>query len=550
MSQFQHLRLSRQDYRNHRTLMVQGTTSDAGKSVLVTALCRILARQGIKVAPFKSQNMALNSAVTPNGGEIGRAQAVQAEACYIEPDVRMNPVLLKPNSDLGSQVIVRGKAIGNMKAAVYHQYKPQLLQEVVAAHDELRQEFDLIIVEGAGSPAEINLREHDLANMGFAEAVDCPVIIVADIDRGGVFAHLFGTFSLLSDSEQARVEGFVINRFRGDPALLQDGLDWLEDKTGKPVLAVLPFIPNLHIEAEDAIARQQTYRSHQQLKVVVPVYPRASNHTDFDALRMHPQVDCQLLRDIYEFAGADLIILPGSKNTRGDLAWLKAEGWDTLIQRHLRMGGKVMGICGGYQMLGEWIHDPDGSEFALGSCQGLGWLAIETTLKGEKQLRNVHGYWLGLNHTKQTEDINTDQNNLHNKPIKGYEIHVGETRSTVDKNQGAENLEHQGTGTLLSSLNTSLQPLCKLAHTHNKNQIWQYDGARNAENTVIGTYVHGVFDESAVTDEILAWAGTDGLQTFDYQAHRANEIDRLANITEQALPLTKLYPLLNWPLES
>ena len=230
--------------KNVRTLMVQGTTSDAGKSILVTALCRILARRGIKVAPFKSQNMALNSAVTADGGEIGRAQAVQAEACFLAPDIRMNPILLKPNSDLGSQVILRGKAIGNMKAVEYHQHKPKLLQDVVCAHGELLQDFDLVMVEGAGSPAEINLREHDLANMGFAEAVDCPVIIVADIDRGGVFAHLYGTFELLSPSEQARTRGFIINRFRGDKTLLQGGLDWLEEHTGKPVLAVLPYIHN------------------------------------------------------------------------------------------------------------------------------------------------------------------------------------------------------------------------------------------------------------------------------------------------------------------
>ena len=230
-----------------RTLMVQGTTSDAGKSILVTALCRILARKGIRVAPFKSQNMALNSAVTADGGEIGRAQAVQAEACFLQPDVRMNPILLKPNSDLGSQVILRGKAIGNMKAVEYHLHKPKLLQDVVYAHQELLAEFDLVMVEGAGSPAEINLREHDLANMGFAEAIDCPVIIVADIDRGGVFAHLYGTYELLSVSEQARTRGFIINRFRGDKSLLQGGLDWLEEKTGKPVLAVLPYIHNLQL---------------------------------------------------------------------------------------------------------------------------------------------------------------------------------------------------------------------------------------------------------------------------------------------------------------
>jgi len=497
-------------YRNHRTLMVQGTTSDAGKSVLVTAICRILARQNIKVAPFKSQNMALNSAVTPDGGEIGRAQAVQAEACYLQPDVRMNPILLKPNSDLGSQVIVRGKAIGNMKAAEYHYYKPELLKDVVKAHDELHEEFDLVIVEGAGSPAEINLREHDLANMGFAEAVDCPVIIIADIDRGGVFAHLYGTYALLSESEQNRIEGFVINRFRGDPALLQGGLDWLEEKTGKPVLAVIPYIHNLHIEAEDAVAKQQINNQAHQLKVVVPVYPRASNHTDFDALRMHPQVDCQLLRNINEFDGADLIILPGSKNTRGDLAWFKQQGWDRLLQRHLRLGGKVLGICGGYQMLGNWVHDPEGSESAPGSCQGLGHLDIETTLQGEKQLRNVSGHWCGL-------DANDKQAQAQ---VSGYEIHVGVT----------EGADTQRTLIQLQGDNGS-----------------RADGARNADSTVMGSYVHGILDQSELLNSILDWAGLHDIEAFDYQAHRANEIDRLADATEQALPLDKLYNLLDWP---
>ncbi len=492
-------------YGNPHTLMVQGTTSDAGKSVLVTALCRMLARKGIKVAPFKSQNMALNSAVTPDGGEIGRAQAVQAEACYLQPDVRMNPVLLKPNSDLGAQVIVRGKAIGNMKAVDYHHYKPELLKDVVKAHDELREEFDIVMVEGAGSPAEINLREHDLANMGFAEAVDCPVIIVADIDRGGVFAHLYGTYALLSESEQQRVEGFVINRFRGDPALLQGGLDWLENKTGKPVLAVVPYIHNLHIEAEDAVAKQQLGDANAQLKVVVPVYPRASNHTDFDALRMHPQVDCQLLRDINAYQGADLLILPGSKNTRGDLAWLKEQGWDALIQRHLRLGGKVMGICGGYQMLGTWVHDPAGSESAPGSCQGLGLLDIETTLAGDKQLRNVQGQWLGFTDTPT------------NAPVRGYEIHVGTT-------QGED----------------TQRPLVQLNDDHGQ----RTDGARNQDNTVIGSYVHGILDESSLLDSILNWAGLAAIESFDYQGHRAKEIDRLADATQAALPLNQLLQLV------
>ena len=491
-------------YRNPHTLMVQGTTSDAGKSVMVAALCRMLARKGVKVAPFKSQNMALNSAVTADGGEIGRAQAVQAEACYIEPDVRMNPILIKPNTDIGAQVIVRGKAIGNLEAGQYHEYKTELLANVVSAHDELREDFDVVIVEGAGSPAEINLRDRDLANMGFAEAVDCPVIIVADIDRGGVFAHLYGTLELLSESEQNRVEGFIINRFRGDIKLLQGGLDWLEEKTGKPVLAVVPYIHNLHIEAEDAVSIQQLGDSDNQLKVFVPVYPRASNHTDFDSLRMHPQVDCQLSRDTNEFKGADLIVLPGSKNTRSDLAWLKQHGWDKIIQRHVRLGGKVMGICGGYQMLGNWVHDPEGCESAPGSCQGLGLLDIETTLAGAKQLRNVRGQWLDNDQTKGK--------------VRGYEIHVGTTT-------GAD----------------TLRPLVSLNDDHGQ----RHDGARNPEDTVIGSYVHGILDESSILDSVLTWAGLAAVEPFNYQAHRASELDRLADVTEEAFPLSTLMGLIN-----
>jgi adenosylcobyric acid synthase len=486
--------------KNVRTLMVQGTTSDAGKSILVTALCRILARRGIKVAPFKSQNMALNSAVTADGGEIGRAQAVQAEACFLAPDIRMNPILLKPNSDLGSQVILRGKAIGNMKAVEYHQHKPKLLQDVVCAHQELLQDFDLVMVEGAGSPAEINLREHDLANMGFAEAVDCPVIIVADIDRGGVFAHLYGTFELLSPSEKARTRGFIINRFRGDKTLLQGGLDWLEEHTGKPVLAVLPYIHNLHIEAEDSLAVDQFAKSDdgKHFKVVVPIYPRASNHTDFDALRMHPDVDCQLLRDVQTFKGADLIILPGSKNTRGDLAWLKQSGWDAVIQRHLRLGGKVIGICGGYQMLGQAVHDPDGTESNAGTSKGLGHLDIETLLQGEKQLRNVQGHWLN-----QIGDI----------PVTGYEIHVGQTTGR-----------------------DSAKPLMQLNTGP--------DGARNTEDTVIGSYVHGLFDEPKLLEELLHWAGLEQTQAFDYPALRAAQIERLADEVEVELPIAKIFNIM------
>lgn len=295
------------------TLMVQGTTSDAGKSTLVTALCRWLVRQGVAVVPFKPQNMALNSAVTAEGGEIGRAQAVQAQAANLAPHTDMNPVLLKPNSDTGSQVIIHGRAVTTMNAVAYHDYKAIAMQAVLASHARLSQAYPVVMVEGAGSPAEINLRANDIANMGFAEAVDCPVLLIADINRGGVFAHLVGTLELLSPTEQARVKGFIINRFRGDIALLQPGLDWLEARTGKPVVGVLPYVMDLHLEAEDGIDQRQIDKAAQVLKVVVPVLPRISNHTDFDPLRLHPQVDLQFIGPGQPIPAADLIILPGSK---------------------------------------------------------------------------------------------------------------------------------------------------------------------------------------------------------------------------------------------
>src|SRR5690606_10732943 len=362
------------------TLMVQGTTSDAGKSTLVTALCRWLARQGVAVAPFKPQNMALNSAVTADGGEIGRAQAVQAQAAGLPPHTDMNPVLLKPNSDTGAQVIIHGRAVTQMDAAAYHDYKRVAMQAVLESHRRLSERYQVVMVEGASSPAEINLRTNDIANMGFAEAVDCPVILIADIDKGGVFAHLVGTLELLSASEQARVRGFVINRFRGDIALLQPGLDWLERRTGKPVLGVLPYLMDFHLEAEDAVDVRQSAKAAEVLKVVVPVLPRISNHTDVDPLLLHPRVDLRLVVPGQPVPAADLIVLAGSKSVRADLAWLRANGWEEAIQRHLRYGGKLLGICGGLQMLGQRIADPLGLEGAAGESEGLGLLAFDTVL--------------------------------------------------------------------------------------------------------------------------------------------------------------------------
>jgi len=478
-----------------KTLMVQGTTSDAGKSTLVTALCRWLVKQDYSVAPFKPQNMALNSAVTLDGGEIGRSTALQALACGIEPHSDMNPVLLKPQTDMGAQVIIRGQVLGNMQALDYHGYKKTARDAVLAAWQALSSRYDVIIAEGAGSPAEINLRDNDIANMGFAEMVDCPVILVADIDRGGVFAHLTGTLDLLSKTEQQRTLGFVINRFRGDLSLLQGGLDWLEDRTGKPVFGVLPYLHGLTLDAEDAVAEQGDH-DIDALKVVVPLLPRMSNHNDFDPLRLHPQVDLRFVKMGEVWPTADLVILPGSKATRADLAFLREQAWDKQIEKHLRYGGKVLGICGGFQMLGERIDDPDGLESDAGSSPGLGWLAMTTRLIAGKQLRNVQGVFLPAN-----------------TAIHGYEIHNG-----------------------ISEGSALLRPMLQLGEGD--------EGAISDDGQVMGCYLHGLFDSAEAGNAILEWAGLRSDRAVDYDAHRQKDLDRLADMIGQYLDTEKLLSAL------
>jgi adenosylcobyric acid synthase len=481
-------------------LMVQGTTSDAGKSMLVTALCRWLRRRGVRVAPFKPQNMALNSAVTEDGGEIGRAQAVQAQACGLAPHTDMNPVLLKPESDTGAQVIVHGRVVGGFDACGYHRYKSVARRAVVESCRRLRARYEAVVVEGAGSPAEINLRDGDIANMGFAELVDCPVILIADIDRGGVFAHVVGTLALLSETERARVRGFVINRFRGDRSLLQPGLDWLERETGKPVIGVLPYLHGLHLEAEDALPRGTgDSQAPDALRVAVPALPHISNHTDFDPLRLHPRVNLRFVGPGETPSAADLIILPGSKSVRRDLEWLRAQGWETAILKHLRYGGRLIGICGGFQMLGTAIHDPRGLEGGAGAAVGLGLLDMETTLETTKQLRNVRG-----------------QLTLNDAAVTGYEIHHGISRGAALQ-----------------------RPLVRLED--------RCDGAISDDNRVIGTYLHGLFDTAAAGDALLAWAGLVAPLTPDYFALRESGIERLADAVEAHLDLDLLARLLKQP---
>jgi adenosylcobyric acid synthase len=490
------------------TLMVQGTTSDAGKSTLVAGLCRVLRRRGVRVAPFKPQNMALNSAVGIDGGELGRAQALQAQAAGIAATVDLNPVLLKPSTDQRCQVIIHGRALEEMGAWQYHEYKRIALEAVLTSYRRLREKYEVIVVEGAGSPAEINLRDGDIANMGFAEVADCPVVLIADIDRGGVFAHIVGTLALLSESEQRRVRGFIINRFRGNLSLLQPGLDWLERHTGKPVLGVLPYLHGLHLDAEDGISREaqlapaasgegahsrESARPGEKLRVIVPVLPRISNHTDFEPLAQHPQVQLRYVDSTTAPPPADLVILPGSKSVRADLDWLRARGWPAYLERHLRYGGKLLGICGGMQMLGRSIADPEGVEGSPGESPGLGWLDLTTVLLPGKRLCNVSG-----------------RLQLEGARVRGYEIHMGRTQGpALDR-----------PAVLLDS--------------------GAADGALSADGQIMATYLHGLFEETAGCAALLRWAGLSRPLEIDHAARREQMLDRLADAIENACDLERL----------
>lgn len=483
-------------------LMIQGTSSDSGKSTLVGALCRIAARSGLRVAPFKPQNMSLNSAVTVDGGEIGRAQAWQALAAGIAPEVDMNPVLLKPNSDIGAQVIVQGRSTGNFDARAYHRYKPIARQAVLESFARLQAKCDLVLVEGAGSPAEINLREGDIANMGFATAVDCPVVLVADIDRGGVFAQILGTLACLTDEERALVKGVVINKFRGDVSLLQPGIDWIEAQTGKPILGVVPYIQGLWLDAEDALPKAPSARTtpdaDHALRVVVPALPRISNHTDFDPLRAHPQVDFRFVRMGDALPAADLVILPGSKSVQRDLHALRQHGWEAYLRRHLRYGGKLIGICGGLQMLGREMRDPLAIESDVLSTPGLGLLDFVTTLEPQKQLVNAAGTLLlgdGV-------------------PARGYEIHMGVSEGAAFS-----------------------RPALRLGADNDV----RADGAISEDGQVLATYLHGLFDSPDACEALLRWAGVDHAQRIDHDARRLASIDKLADAVADHVRLDVLW---------
>jgi adenosylcobyric acid synthase len=432
-----------------RALMLQGTGSDVGKSVLVAALARAFANRGLSVLPFKPQNMSNNAAVTADGGEIGRAQALQARAARVAPSVHMNPVLLKPQSEVGAQIVVQGKVFGAARAAEYQVIKPQLMPQVLASFAQLRETADIVLVEGAGSASEVNLRRNDIANMGFAAAADIPVILVGDIDRGGVIASLVGTKAVLDPADAARIAGFIVNKFRGDPVLFAAGLATIARLTGWPALGLVPFFPEArHLPAEDALALDRPARRKPDAKVViaVPILPHIANFDDLDPLEAEFAVDLRLIRPGTALPGdADLVILPGSKATIADLAALRAAGFDIDLVAHRRRGGRILGLCGGYQMLGRSIADPAGIEGPPGQVDGLGLLAVDTTLKDDKRLVPVSG---------TTTDGTT---------FSGYEMHIGVT-------EGADRE----------------RPFARLADG-------SAEGAISADGRVIGSYVHGLF---------------------------------------------------------
>lgn len=477
-------------------IMVQGTGSDVGKSLLVAGLCRAFTRRGLKVRPFKPQNMSNNAAVTADGGEIGRAQALQARACGVAPVTDMNPVLLKPQSEVGAQVVVQGRILGNARARDYQAMKAELLPRVLESFTRLGDEADLVVVEGAGSPAEVNLRQGDIANMGFAEAADLPVVLVADIDRGGVIATLVGSHAVLPEAEARRVAGYVVNKFRGDVSLFDEGLAVITARTGWPSLGVVPFFPEAaKLPAEDAVAlsRAET-AAGRAIKVAVPQLARIANFDDFDPLIAEPDVTVDFVEPGRALPGdADLVVLPGSKATLADLAFFREQGWDIDLAAHLRRGGHVLGICGGYQMLGRRIADPDGIEGPAGAAaEGLGLLDVETVLTGDKALQEVHGIHL--------ESATR---------LRGYEMHVGVT-----------------TGPGLT------RPFLDLGG--------RWEGAVSGDGQVAGCYLHGLFAEDGFRAAFLGALKDRADSGLAYDAQVEAVLDRLAAHLEAHLDLDRV----------
>jgi adenosylcobyric acid synthase len=481
-----------------RAIMLQGTGSDVGKSLLVAGLARTYTQRGLKVRPFKPQNMSNNAAVTADGGEIGRAQALQARAAKIAPSVHMNPILLKPQSQIGAQVIVQGKVHGNAKAAEYLGMKPKLMPRVLESFERLKAEADLVLVEGAGSASEVNLRQYDIANMGFARAANVPVVIVGDIDRGGVIASLVGTKAVLNKDDAAMVVGFIINKFRGDPSLFIPGKEAIIEATGWPALGFVPYFAEArHLPAEDALAldHAKPRREGAKLKIAVPILPQIANFDDLDPLEAESNVEVVRVHPGKALPGdADLVILPGSKATIEGLNALREAGFDIDIAAHVRRGGTVIGLCGGYQMLGRSVSDPDGIEGPAGTAPGLGLLEVETVLAGEKRLTQAQG---------ETAD---------GIPFNGYEMHMGLTT-------GAD----------------CARPFAKLADGSS-------EGATSNNGRVIGTYIHGLFADDRQRAAWLARLGA-GPVTVAYDELVESTLDKLAKHLATFVDLDRLLKL-------
>jgi adenosylcobyric acid synthase len=494
-------------------LMVGGTGSDVGKSVLTAGLCRILARRGVSVAPFKSQNMALNSAVTPEGGEIGRAQALQAEACRIPPHVDMNPVLLKPTGERRSQVIVQGKVVGTMDVASYNAYKPEAFCRVRESFDRLRSRFDMLLIEGAGSIAEINLKAHDIANLKVAEMAGCPVLLVADIDRGGVFAQIVGTLELLEPQERARIAGVIINKFRGDPSLLAPGIDFVQGRTGVPVLGVVPWFDGFRLPAEDSVALTQLAKGNRgkaEGAVVVGVIqlPRISNFTDFDPLLDEEDVILRYIQQPEELAGVDLLIIPGSKATLSDREFLRTSGLDQVL---IDFPGVIAGICGGYQLLGGRICDPLCMESELTETTGLGLLDVATVMGEEKTTHQVTARLLTAGAVLAPGS---------SQEISGYEIHLGET-----------------------TLGPTVTPFARL-QTRSGGDVEHEDGAVSPDGRVFGTYLHGIFHNDSFRTALLnRLRRTKGLPERPTTHRPVDPLDQLADHLERHLDMERIFEL-------
>lgn len=482
-----------------KNIMIQGTMSNAGKSLLTTGLCRVLRQDGYRVAPFKSQNMALNSFITASGGEMGRAQVVQAEAAGILPDVRMNPILLKPTTDVGSQVIVGGQVQGNMNAMEYYRRKKEYIPTILDAYNSLAQEYDIIVIEGAGSPAEINLKQDDIVNMGLAKIVDAPVLLVGDIDRGGVFAQLYGTVALLEPEERARIKGTVVNKFRGDRAILQPGIEILEKLCGVPVAGVMPYL-HVDIDDEDSLSTRFSRQTiAKAIDIAVIRLPRISNFTDLGPLERYENVSLRYIDRPSQLGQPDMIVLPGTKSTIADLLWMRQNGLEAAIRKLASQGTVIFGICGGYQMLGRSISDPERVEAAgLTRVSGMDLLPMDTLFLGEKVQTQVQGRF---------GTIDGPLSGLSNLPYQGYEIHMG---------RGQE----------------QLPPI-------------------QSQGNVYGTYLHGIFDGAGIADSIIrslcARKNMDisDLCAFDQETYKQTQYDLLAQGVRDGLDMSLIYRIIN-----